>query len=336
MRFIKAFITNVPMLAEMVERTTAESITLNNDIIVEVSTASFRSVRGFTVVACLLDEIAFFRTDDASTNSDAEIVAAVRPAMSTIPNAMLLASSSPYSRRGSLFEAHKQHFAKDHDPILVVQADTRTVNPVVDEKIVADAFEADPARASAEYGAKFRSDCENYIAREIVEACTPVGRFEIPYRTGPKFAAFVDAAGGAGTDSFSVAVACRDADTLLLCAIRETRPPFNPEAVIAQYAAMLRSYHITRVTGDRFSGQFVVEAFRRNGIRYETSTRNKSELYASFLPLLTARKCELLDHLKLLNQIVGLERRTTRGSGKDNIDHSPGGHDDLSNACAAL
>jgi hypothetical protein len=36
-----------------------------------------------------------------------------------------------------------------------------------------------------------------------------------------------------------------------------------------------------------------------------------------------------------VNQIAGLERRTSRG-GKDSIDHSPGAHDDLANVVAGV
>jgi hypothetical protein len=43
----------------------------------------------------------------------------------------------------------------------------------------------------------------------------------------------------------------------------------------------------------------------------------------------------LLDHPRLLTQLVGLERRTARG-GRDSIDHAPGAHDDLANAVAGL
>jgi hypothetical protein len=36
-------------------------------------------------------------------------------------------------------------------------------------------------------------------------------------------------------------------------------------------------------------------------------------------------------------QLCGLERRTARGSGRDSIDHAPGGFDDVSNSvCGAL
>jgi hypothetical protein len=53
------------------------------------------------------------------------------------------------------------------------------------------------------------------------------------------------------------------------------------------------------------------------------------------LPLLNSGKLVLLDNQRLVNQLVGLERRTARG-GRDVIDHSPGGHDDIANCVAGF
>jgi hypothetical protein len=53
------------------------------------------------------------------------------------------------------------------------------------------------------------------------------------------------------------------------------------------------------------------------------------------LALLNSKRVALLDHSKLVNQLLGLERRTAR-SGKESIDHAPGGHDDLADAVAGL
>ena len=53
------------------------------------------------------------------------------------------------------------------------------------------------------------------------------------------------------------------------------------------------------------------------------------------LPLLNAKRVELLEHARLSAQLVNLERRTSRG-GRDSIDHSPGGHDDIANAVAGV
>ena len=90
--------TKVPAFASLIERDTDDEIALNNGIAIEVQTASFRSTRGYTCVAALCDEIAFWRSDETSANPDAEVIAAIRPTMATIPGAMLLCASSPYAR----------------------------------------------------------------------------------------------------------------------------------------------------------------------------------------------------------------------------------------------
>jgi hypothetical protein len=103
--------TRIPMLARMVERDTAESFDLNNSVSIEIGTASFRSARGYTIVAALCDEVPFWMSED-SANPDFEILDALRPGMATIPNAMLLCASSPYAKRGALHDAHKRYYAK--------------------------------------------------------------------------------------------------------------------------------------------------------------------------------------------------------------------------------
>ena len=101
-QYIFAFFDEIAILGSMVYRT-KESITLVNRIRIEIHTASFRSVRGYTVVAAVLDEIAVFATGH-SAEPDFEIVNALRPAMATVPNALLLGISSPYARRGVLWQ----------------------------------------------------------------------------------------------------------------------------------------------------------------------------------------------------------------------------------------
>ena len=93
-RYVKAFIEGVPMLRQMVENITADAVELNNGIVIEIHTASFRSVRGYTCCAVLCDEIAFWHTED-SANPDSEILNALRPAMATIPDSLLLCFSTP-------------------------------------------------------------------------------------------------------------------------------------------------------------------------------------------------------------------------------------------------
>ena len=153
-----------------------------------------------------------------------------------------------------------------------------------------------------------------------------------PPQPNLRYVAFTDPSGGS-SDSFTLAVAHRDADQIYLDAIREVRPPFSPEAIVAEFSATLKSYKISKTTGDKYAGVWPVEVFRKHGIAYEQSAKPKSDLYLGLLPLLNSRRVELLDHPRLINQLVSLERRTAR-SGRDSIDHAPSAHDDIANACA--
>jgi hypothetical protein len=331
-RYVKALLLGVPMLRKLVERETSETFDLNNSTSIEIMAASYRSLRGYTVISALLDELAFWPTDD-SANPDTEIIAAIKPAMATIPNAMLLAASSPYAQRGALFDAFKRHHGCDGDPILIWRAPTRTMNPTVPQSVIDQAYEADPQSASAEYGAQFRTDVESYIARDVVEAAVVPGRYELPRVEGVHYFGFTDPSGGS-SDSMTLAIAHAIAPgRVALDLVRERRAPFSPDSVVAEFADTLKSYGISRVHGDHYGGEWPREAFRKCGIDYGVASKAKSDLYLGLLPLLNSRRVELLDHKRLVVQLCGLERRTAR-SGRDSIDHPPGAHDDIANAVA--
>jgi hypothetical protein len=306
---------------------------LTNRIIIEVQTASFRVTRGYTVPAVVCDELAYWLSDEDNANPAGEILDALRPAMATVPGSMMLIATSPYSRKGPVWEAWRRHWAKEHGPILIWRAPTRTMNSTVPQRVVDAAMERDPASASAEYLAEFRSDIENYLTREVIEAAVTPGLFEIPPMPHVVYSAFTDPSGGS-QDSFTLAVAHRDDNGRgVLDCIRERRVPFSPDQVCQEFAAVLKSYGIHEVVGDRYAGEWPRERFDQHGITYEPSERPKSDVYRDFLPVINSGRCELLDNVRMVAQLVSLERRTARG-GRDSIDHPPGAHDDLANVCA--
>ena len=100
-----------------------------------------------------------------------------------------------------------------------------------------------------------------------------------------------------------------------------------------EFAALLESYGIIRAESDKWGGDWGGEAFRKRNITVVPCAKPKADIYRELLPLLNAHRCALLDHPRLISQLVGLERRTAR-SGHDSIDHAPGGHDDIANAVA--
>lgn len=333
LRYVRALLTRVPMLKRMIERETAESFDLSNQISIEVATASFRTVRGYTIAAALCDEIAFWPTDD-SAQPDYEILDAIRPGMSTIPTAMLLCASSPHARRGALFDAHRRHFGKTGDPVLMWKAPTRTMNSTVPQSIIDAAMERDASSAAAEWLAEFRSDLEDYVSRETVLACVDSGVKERSPNPQHKYFSFTDPSGGS-VDSMTGGVAHVEGEKIIIDAIREITAPFNPDDATDHLARLFKSYGLKTTSGDRYSAMWCSTAFAKRGIEYLPSEMNKSALYLELLPRLNAKTIRLLDHPRATNQICALERRTTRG-GRESIDHPPQGKDDVANCIAGL
>ena len=332
-RYIRGLLTEVPLLKVMIERETIDSFDLNNGVSIEVNAASYRSVRGYTVLAALCDEIAFWPQEDAA-DPDHEVLNAIRPAMSTIPNAMLLAASSPYARKGALFEAYRRHHGQNGDPILLWHAPTRVMNPSVPQAVIDAATERDPAHASAEYGAQFRTDVESYIKLDVVERCVAIGVSERPPLAGISYKAFIDPSGGAN-DSMTLGIAHREDKLVVIDKLVERKPPFSPASVVSEFARALKPYRIVRAIGDKYAGEWPREQFRSHGITYEANAKPKNDLYIALLPLLTSQMIDLVDVPRLISQIASLERRTARG-GRDSIDHPPNGHDDCANAIAGV
>jgi hypothetical protein len=332
--YIGGFLRSVPMLAALIADDMTETIRLTNGVAIEVHTGAIGAPRGRTFAAILADEIAFWRADD-SANPDVEVIAAVRPALATIPGSMLLMASSPYAKRGVLWNTFKRHYGKNGSRTLVWRGTSLEMNPSLNPAIVEAAREDDPASARAEYDAEFRDDIAAFVPREIVDAVTPDGTFEREPLPATIYSAFVDPSGGS-SDSMTMAIAHRDRDgTAILDVIREVRPPFSPESVVDEFALLLKNYRIHRVVGDRYAGEWPREQFSKRGITYEASAKPKTDLYRDLLPLLNSANVSLLDHPRLAQQLCGLERRTARG-GRDSIDHAPGAHDDVANAAAGV
>jgi hypothetical protein len=329
-----------PILRQLISSRSADTLELTNKISVEVRAASFRRLRGPTYVACICDEAAFWYSDEFSSNADSEIVNAVRPGLATTGGPLIIASS-PYAKRGVLWDAYRKHHGANGDPlILVAQGASREFNPSLPQSVVDRALERDHASASAEYLANFRTDIESFVSREAIEACVMDGIRERPPQQDISYFAFVDPSGGSA-DSFTLAIGHKihgPADNPGLCvidAIRECRPPFSPEDVVHELCALLKRYRVSTVTGDRYAGEWPREQFKKRDIAYEVSQKSKSDIYRDMLPLINSGRVALLDNARLVNQLCLLERRTARG-GRDSIDHSPGAHDDVANAAAGL
>jgi hypothetical protein len=321
------------IMKQLIANRTTDTLELTNGVSIEVRAASFRRLRGPTYIAVIADEAAFWYSDEFSANTDSEILGAIRPGLATTGGPLIIASS-PYAKRGVLWETHRKHYGPAGDPlILVARGTSREFNSSLPQSVVDRALERDRAAASAEYLAEFRSDIESFVSFEVVTAC--LGDYvEMAPLSKCHYFAFTDPSGGS-SDAFTLAISHKDGERVVIDATREIQPPFSPEAVIDEFAALLKSYRISKVIGDRYAGEFPRDQFRKRGIEYRCSDKTKSDLFRDLLPMLNAGRITLTKSDRLVNQLCGLERRVAR-SGKDSIDHGPGSHDDLANVVAGV
>ncbi|HDR28855.1 hypothetical protein [Rhodovulum sp.] len=330
MRYTSGLVNENPMLRRMVLRENSEQIELNNRCVIEITTASHRSVRGYTLAAAILDEIAFWHADGASP--DREIVAAIRPALATL-GGRLIALSSPYARRGVLWDTFRRSYGDEGDGrVLVAQAPTLTMNPTLDPAIVERAIRDDPEAARAEYLAEFRSDISSFLDPEMVERATRCKPLELMHSPKHSYFAFVDPAGGGG-DEFTLAIGHLERETVVIDLLRGRHG--SPAEIVLEYSKILRGFDVFRVYGDRYAGRWPRDEFMRWDITYQVSDLDRSGLYLEMLARLNSGSVELPPDEKLKRQLIALERRTSR-AGRDSIDHPPGSHDDRANAVAGV
>jgi hypothetical protein len=334
LNFVDAAFTGSPVLNRLVTGRTADTLSLSNKIDIECRAASYRRLRGMTCIAVTVSEGAFFFTDEHSSNADVEILGAVRPTLSTTGPGPLIQISTPYRCQGELYECWRDHYGPEGDPaILVARAGTRVFNPKLSQRVIDRALAKDFAKASCEYLVEWRSDLETLLSREAIAAVTSTGVLERPPLDNVKYFCFCDMASGSGSDSAALGIAHLEDKIALLDCVRERKPRFSPEAVISEFCDLMRAYRIATVVSDKWAPGFTREAFARHGIVHQPSPKTTSELYSEFLPKCNSGEVSLLDVPRVLSQFIALERKTGQ-TGKDNISHPQGAHDDLACCCA--
>ncbi len=350
--YLKAVFDSTAILQAEVVKEERESFKLRNGVEVAIITGDARKVRGFTLIACIVDEVAMFGFSEEAKINDTELVRAIRPALAST-GGRLLCVGSPFAAQGYSYKTWKKHFGNDTSDVLVWNAASLLMNPTLNRKIVERAIEEDPIAANVEYCTSpglFREDVDQFVSRAVVESLVIRGRKELAPQFNVRYAAFVDVSGGRHDDA-ALAVAHLEGRVVVIDCVERFKSPHNPYQVVSNMALTLRRYSLQEATADAYSAEWSRVAFKNHAINlYNASTSHwkdgagswnpttakpKSVLYAELLPRLHSAEIELLDDETLITQLSLLQRRV-RSGGRDQIDHPPGAHDDLANVIAGV
>src|SRR5262249_27823466 len=332
-RYVRGFLEATPTLKREVAAITKQEIELRNGITIAVHSNSYRTVRGRTLVAAVLDEVSFWR-DESTATPDTETYTAILPSLATT-DGMLVGISTPYRKLGLLHQKWRDHFGVDGDEVLVVQGASKVFNPSLSDRVLSAQRAVDPTAAGAEWDALFRPDTGAFLDDDLVDAAIEHGRpLELPPVDGVIYRAFVDAAGG-GPDSYTLAIGHLESGSYIIDVVRGTSSKFDPQSVTEEYAALCRQYRVRTVVGDNYARDWVAGAWRQLGFEYVRSPKPKGAIYLEALPVFTRGLARLPDHGRLVRELRLLERRTHR-SGKDTVEHPRNGHDDHANVVAGV
>jgi hypothetical protein len=332
-RYILGLVNGNRMFAKEVETVRANSVDFKNQVSIQVMTSSFRSIRGITAGDVYCDEFAYWPSDNM-VYSSREFRRAVIPATGSIPTSQVWYITTPYARMGDTWQARQDHFGNDESDTLYFEAPTRSMNPTISQSIIDRDMGIDPEAAKSEWLAEFRSDLESFLSFEQIMAVVVQNRYELPPVPGVRYHFFVDPSGGR-RDSAALSGAHLEQGRIILDVARRWKAPHDPARVVSEMAALLKSYGVHRIVGDRYAGAWPAQEFAKHNISYEPSDKDKSQIYIDFLPLVLSQRVELLDNKVLISELRNLERRT-RSAGRDLVDHGPRGFDDLSNSCAGV
>lgn len=196
-RYAEGAAKSVPSIARLIEGATADGFTLRRPdggrVSIEAlpATRGGSAVRGRSLVSAVLDESAFFLSEDY-TVSDVDVFKAVAPRV--LPGGMVVLASTPWGEAGLLFSefqrnhGHPETAVAAHAPTLLMRDHDPSVAAVVRRE-----EERDPDNADREYGAKFGASSENLLAPDDVEAAIQ-NRGENERAQGVRYACAIDLA----------------------------------------------------------------------------------------------------------------------------------------------
>ena len=336
--YARGYMTGSSLLRPLIAEEREAELWLTNRMRIACFASSAKSIRGWSIPAAVMDELAFFRLD-AGADADVEIQTAIRRGGVGFPHPKLLKITTPYLRAGVAFEDFSAYYAQDSLDVLVWRASTAEMNPTIDARRLAREQRVDAPRFAREYLAEFGDDIEAFLPGVWIESVVIEGRRELPPDPSVTYTVTVDPSGGSvAGDEFALNVLYVDGDRFVQVLSKgwssARGQQVNLSAICAEIAEICRRYRTSTVIGDHYAGEWPKQEFQKVGLFYKASAFDKSACYLEFEPQLATGRVELLDDPVLTRQLRQLERRYKIGGKKVTIDHPKGGHDDRANALA--
>lgn len=351
-RYARAIVERHPDLfalvdGDILESQTGGEIRFTNGVCIAVGVASSSSLRGYTVLACIIDEAAFLGGTDEESERDLEEVLSVlrfsmlRPVGAPVRRMFVITSAGV--RDGYVYETAKQHHGNAEAPVLVAHGASFVWNDTLDRAQLEAERVRDARRYAREVLSEFVDAINPLLPGDVVERAAK-GREEAPARRidGMTYVAALDV--GLRRDSTALVICHRDDSGDLPRVIvdgcwRWSPQPGAPLAiatVIRDVVRVLGEYGCSTLTADQFAVDAVRELFAREGIivnEHAWSAPSKMQKFGVLRDLLIDGRVSLPAHPRLLSELRQLDE-TILPSGTVRIAARGRSHDDCAFATA--
>jgi len=325
--YLKSSPAGREVLGDLQKSVTQRSVKLDGCGLIKVGPPNIKVGRGDSVACAVLDEIAYWQSDEKSAAPDTEVEKAIEYSMSQFsPYAKRLKLSTPYVEDGLLWQTQQIGTRGRHLPVheqvglehkLVLQGPSPVLNnPTITRVFLTEKRAKDPAAFDREIGAKFAKSVSGYLAHALVERAIDAGVRERPPQPGVFYVAAMDPA--MKHDTFPLCIGHLDGSggfvqDVLLSWQGTAQQPLNPGVVLPLIGKTLARYGIRSVMTDQHHSTslqslasdctppFAVEEF-------VLGVKTKNEVWADAFNLFNQGKMHLLDHPALKSELLALER----------------------------
>lgn len=292
----------------------------------------------------VLDEVALFGTEGAGSVVNAEeVYRAGRTRL--VPGGWGWLVSSPFGPSGLLYDLFLEHYGRPGST-LVCHAPTRALNPLFPQADI-DAIRAlTPDIAAREYDASWVDPDSQLLPHVHVDAARRAGTDDIEAKAGVSYVVAIDPA--TRSNAWTLVIGHREhgprgVRTVVDVARQwqgSSAVPLDPEAVIAEQAALLARYRVTALHSDSWSADALAALYRQRGLALQTWPTTAQDSLSRFDTLRMALGLGLVDlppSPQLRSDLLAVRKRATSRAVTIVLPKTPDGrHCDYAPALALL
>lgn len=344
---IRNIISTSPLLEKEVRATTADWITLKNGIVIGTASPTVKSVRGWAVPVVIMDEVGVWYKTVEAANPDYEVERAVRFSQIQFPHYKRIIISSPYIKKGLLYDRFTKYWQRPHSDMLVYYAPTAVVapakvdgRPFITRARLLQEREEDAEAFERESLARFVDALAGFLSPTLLEEARAHGVQERAPTSHHTYVAAMDPAFRRDAFAFTIGH-FEQGKGFVQDVIRSWQAPsseekLNPVPILAEIAPLVHDYNVTGVASDQYQLESLTQLAAQHGITLygvDFTGRSKAKIMGSLQQLVNQKRISLLDDSRQMQQLKELERRY--GSlGNVQIAAPKGSHDDAATVLA--